>query len=153
VPDMSMKDILAEMADKLDGIRLITVTDSDCMVLASWESKDNKLSPESLGEFVQQIKSMISTFKQSANGSSKLNDVVLGASLSYMMLKPICDGTCFIVANAPRTVSLGSIRDAFIVFAPRLEQSIPGHESQTLTESAAHTSSQIEPVNKYLQLR
>lgn len=153
MPDISMKDILSEMANKLDGIRLLTVTDSDCMVLASWESPENKLSPEALGVFVQQIKSMISTFKQSANGFSKLDDVVLGVSLSYMMLKPICNGTCFIVADAPSTVSLGSIRKAFTIFAPRLEQSIPGNESQPLAEAAPLTSSQIEPINKYLQLR
>jgi predicted regulator of Ras-like GTPase activity (Roadblock/LC7/MglB family) len=124
-----MKDILSEMASGLEGIRLLTVTDSDCMVLASWESPDNKVSPEALGEFIQQIKSTISTFKQSANGSSKLDDIVLGTSLSYMMLKPICNGSCFVVADAPRAVSLGSIRTAFTNFAPRLEQAVPGYEA------------------------
>lgn len=128
VPETSMKDILSEMASGLEGIRLLTVTDSDCMVLASWEAPDNKISPEALGEFVQQIKNTISTFKQSANGFSKLDDIVLGTSLSYMMLKPICNGSCFIVADAPRTVSLGSIRAAFTSFASRLEQAIPGYE-------------------------
>jgi predicted regulator of Ras-like GTPase activity (Roadblock/LC7/MglB family) len=127
--DLSMQEILSEMANGLEEIRLITVTDSDCMVLASWESPDNKLSPESLGEFIQQIKSMISTFKQSANGFSKLDDMVLGTPLSYMMLKPLCNGSCFIVADAPRTVSLGSIRTTFTNYAPRLEQAIPGYEA------------------------
>jgi predicted regulator of Ras-like GTPase activity (Roadblock/LC7/MglB family) len=129
VLEASMKDILSEMASGLEGIRLLTVTDSDCMVLASWESPDNKVSPEALGEFIQQIKSTISTFKQSANGSSKLDDIVLGTSLSYMMLKPICNGSCFVVADAPRAVSLGSIRTAFTNFAPRLEQAVPGYEA------------------------
>jgi hypothetical protein len=122
-----MSDVLSEMATGLDGVRLLTVTDSDCMVLAYWESPENKVSPEALGEFIQQIKSTISTFKQSANGFSKLDDIVLGTSLSYMMLKPICNGACFMVADASRTVSLGSIRTAFTSFAPRLEQAIPGH--------------------------
>lgn len=126
--DISMKDVLAEMASGLAGIRLLTVADNDGMVLASWESPDNKVSPEALGEFIQQIKYTISTFKQSANGCSKLDDVVLGTSLSYMMLKPICNGACFIVVDATRTVSLGAIRTAFTSFAPRLEQAIPGHE-------------------------
>jgi len=124
-----MKDILSEMARGLEGIRLLTVTDSDCMVLASWEAPDNKVSPDGLGEFVQQIKNTISTFKQSANGFSKLDDIVLGTSLSYVMLKPICNGSCFIVADAPRTVSLGSIRAAFNNYAPRLEQAVPGYEA------------------------
>ena len=126
--DVSMKDILSQMASGLEGVRLLTVTDSDCMVLASWESPDNKVSPEALGEYIQQIKYTISTFKQSANGFSKLDDVILGTPLSYMMLKPIFNGACFIVVDATRTVSLGAIRTAFTSFAPRLEQTIPGHE-------------------------
>jgi hypothetical protein len=153
VPDMSMKDTLSEMAGKLEGIRLLTVIDTDCMVLASWESPDNELSPETLGEFIQKTKSMISTFQQSASGVNKLDDVILGTPFSYMMLMSICNGTCFIVADAPRAVSLGSIRKAFKMFAYRLEQSMPGHEPQPLAEGASHTSSQIEPANKYLQLR
>ena len=127
MPDISMKDILSEMAGKLEGIRLLTVTDSDCMVLASWEAPDNKVSPEALGEFIQQIKQTISTFKQSADGFSKLDDIVLGTSLSYMMLKPICNGSCFLVADSPRNVSLGMIRTAFTNYAPRIEQAIPGY--------------------------
>ena len=127
MPDISMKDILSEMAVKLDGIRMLTVTDGDCMVLASWESPDNKVSPEAIGEFIQQIKHTISAFKQSASGFSKLDDIILGTSLSYMMLKPICNGNCFIVADAPRTVSLGSIRTAFTNYTSRLEQAIPGY--------------------------
>jgi predicted regulator of Ras-like GTPase activity (Roadblock/LC7/MglB family) len=131
VPDVSMKDLLYEMASKLEGIRMLAVTDTDCMVLASWESPDNKLPPEALGEFIQQIKTTISTFKKSADGFSKLDDMVLGTSLSYIMLKSICHGTCFVVADAPRNISLGSIRAAFNSFAPRLEQAIPGYEPIT----------------------
>lgn len=129
MPDLSMKDILSEIANGLDGIRLLTVMDDDCMVLASWESPDNKVVPEALGEFVQQIKSTISAFKQSANGFSKLDDIVLGTTLGYMMLKPICDGTCFVVVDTPRTVSLGSIRTTLANFTSRLEQTIPGYEA------------------------
>ena len=147
MPDMSMKDILSEMADKLDGILLLTVMDSDCMVLASWESPDNKVSPEVLGEFIQQVKSVISTFKQSANGLSKLDDLILGTSLGYMMLTPICGGTCFIVVNTPRTVSLGSIRTVCNNYIPRLEQAIPGYESVSLPDNVPLTAYEIEPAS------
>jgi len=123
-----MNEILAEMAAKLDGIRLLTVTDSDCMVLASWEAPDNQVSPDSLGQFVQQLKSTILTFKQSATGMSKLDDIVLGTSQSYMMIRPICNGSCFLVADSPRSVSLGAIRAAFTSFTLKLEQAIPGYE-------------------------
>jgi len=127
VPDISMSGVLSEMASGLDGIRLLTVMDSDCMVLASWESPENKRSPEALGQFIQQLNLTVEKFKQSANGFSKIDDIILGTSLSYMMIKPICNGACFIVVDAPRTVSLGSIRTAFATYAPRLEQAIPGH--------------------------
>jgi predicted regulator of Ras-like GTPase activity (Roadblock/LC7/MglB family) len=144
VSDLGMKGILSEMASQLDGVLLLTVMDSDCMVLASWESPDNKVSPETLGEFIQQIKSVISTFKQSANGTSKLDDIVLSTYLGYVMLMPICNGSCFIVAGAPRNTSLGSVRKAFTKNSAKLEQAIPGYEAvaslkQTSTSSYSST--------------
>ena len=123
-----MNEILVEMAAKLDGIRLLVVTDSDCMVLASWEAPDNQVSPDSLGQFVLQIRNTILSFKQPANGVSKLEDIVLGTSQSYMMIKPICNGSCFLVADSPRSVSLGAVRATFDSFVVRLEQDIPGYE-------------------------
>ena len=124
-----MQNVLMELSERLDGVRLLTVTDSDCMVLASWEAPDNEVSPEAMGAFVQKIKETISTFKQSANGISKLDDIVLGTPFSYVMIRPICNGSCFVVADSPRSVSLGAIRTAFNSFAPRLEQAIPGYEA------------------------
>jgi len=125
-----MKDILLEMAGGLKGIRLITILDIDSMVLASWESPDNNLSPEGLGGFVQQVNSTIKSFKRSANGFNRLNDVILNTSLGYMLLKPICNGACFIVVDAPRTASLGEIRMTCNNYAPLLEQAIPGNETE-----------------------
>jgi len=147
VSDMSMKDILSEIAGQLDGVLLLTVMDTDCMVLASWESPDNKVSPEMLGEFIQQIKSVISTFKQSANGVSKLNDIILGTPLGYIMLMPICNGTCFIVVNTPRTVSLGSMRTACHNYTPRLEQAMPGYGSVSMKDSASLSAYEIQPAS------
>jgi len=116
------------MAARLDGVRLLSVTDSDCMLLASWESPDNQLSPEALGQFVQQIKTTISNFKQSTGSLSKLDDIVIGTPGSYTVIRPICNGSCFIVVDSPRAVSVGSIRAAFATFTPRLEQALPGYE-------------------------
>ena len=126
---VSMKEILSQVASKLEGIRLLTVMDSDCMVLASWEAPDNKTSPDGLGEFVQQIKNTINSFKQSANGLSRLDDIVLGTSSSYILLKPICSGFCFVVVDAPKNVSLGTIRTTLASFTQKLEQAIPGYEA------------------------
>jgi predicted regulator of Ras-like GTPase activity (Roadblock/LC7/MglB family) len=138
-----MQDILSEMASGLTGIRLITVTDRDCMVLASWESPENKLSPEALGEFIQKVNDTVEKFKQSANGFSKLDDVILGTSFSYMMIKPICNGACFVVADAPRTASLGAIRTAFTNFASKLEQAIPGREPWPTVDGVSLTASEV----------
>jgi len=124
--DLIMKDILSEMVGGLTGIRLIAILDIDSMLLASWESPDNNLSPEGLGGFVQQVNSTIKSFKQSATGLNRLNDVILNTSSGYMLLKPICNGACFIVVDAPRAASLGEIRMACNNYAPLLEQAIPG---------------------------
>jgi len=128
VPEVNIKDIVSEMASGLGGIRLITIVDSDSIVLASWESPENKISPEALGSFIQQINSTINTFKQPNTEATKLDDLILSTYSGYILLKPICNGACFVVVDAPRAVSLGSIRTACVQYAPRLEQAVPGYE-------------------------
>lgn len=128
MPEVNIKDIISEMASDLAGIRLITLLDSDSMMLASWESPENQVSPEALGGFIQQINSTINTFKKSDTGATKLDDLILSTSSGYILLKPICNGACFVVVDTPRTVSLGSIRTACIKYATRLEQAVPGYE-------------------------
>jgi len=128
VPEVNIKDIVSEMANGLEGIRLITLLDRDSIVLTSWESPENNVSPEELGRFIQQINSTIKTLKQSDTGATKLDDLILSTYSGYILLKPICKGACFIVVDAPRAVSLGSIRTACIKYAPRLEQAVPGYE-------------------------
>jgi len=128
VPEVNIKDIVSEMANGLEGIRLITLLDSDSMMLTSWESPENNVSPEALGRFIQQINSTINTFKQRDTGTTKLDDLILSTYSGYILLKPICNGACFIVVDVPRNVSLGSIRAACINYAPRLEQAVPGYE-------------------------
>lgn len=148
LPDASMKDILSEIASGLAGIRLLTVTDSDCMVLASWESPENKLSPEALGEFIQQINRIVDKFKEPSNGLSKLDDVVLGTSSGYMMIKPISNGSCFVVADVPRNVSLGLIRTAFANSVSRLEKAMPGHQAYPVVNSISLTVPEADRANK-----
>ena len=128
MPEFNIKDIVSEMADGLQGIRLITLLDSDSIMLTSWESPENNVSPEELGGFIQQINNTINTLKQSDTGATKLDDLILSTYSGYILLKPICNGACFIVVDTPRTVSLGSIRNACIKYAPRLEQAVPGYE-------------------------
>ena len=59
----------------------------------------------------------------------KLDDVIFSTAFSYQVIKPIADGTCFMVVNAPKTVPLGMIRMAANNYAPKLEKALPGYES------------------------
>jgi len=65
----------------------------------------------------------------STTGFGKLDDVIFSTAFSYQVIKPIADGTCFMVVNAPKTVPLGMIRMAANNYTPRLEQALPGHET------------------------
>ena len=127
--DMNMKDVLSEMARGLAGTWVVMVADSDGMVLSSWESPDNRVSPDLFGGFIQIINATIVQFKASAVGFTKLDDVTFATPFSYMIAKPIADGACFLFVSAPKAVPLGMIRMACTNFAPRLEQSLPGHEA------------------------
>lgn len=127
MPDMKMQDLLTEMAGGLAGTWVIIVADNDGMLLSFWNSPDNKLPPEALGGFIQTVNSAIDAFKQSTAGFGMLDDVIFSMGFSYLAIKPIADGACFMVVSAPKTVPLGMIRMAANNYAPRLEQALPGH--------------------------
>ena len=128
MPDIRMKEILSEMAEGLAGTWVIMIADNDGLLLSSWESPENKLPPEMLGGFIQTINDAIDAFKQSSSAFGKLDDVIYSTAFSYQVIKPMAEGACFMVVNAPKTVPLGMIRMACTNFGPRLEQSLPGRE-------------------------
>jgi predicted regulator of Ras-like GTPase activity (Roadblock/LC7/MglB family) len=128
VPDIKMQDILSEMAGGLEGTWVIVIADSDGMLLSFWASPDNKLPPEMMGGFIQTINEAIDAFKQSTTGFGQLDDVIFSMGFSSVVIKPMANGACFMVVNAPNTVPLGMIRMAANNYAPKLEQSLPGHE-------------------------
>ena len=128
MPDVKMNEILAEMASGLSGIWVIIVADYDGILLSSWASPENKLPPEMMGGFVQTINEAIAAFKQSTTEFGKLDDVIFTMGFSSIVIKPIADGSCFMVVNAPKEVPLGMIRMACNNYAPRLEQALPGQE-------------------------
>jgi len=125
--DIKMRDILSEMARGLAGAWVVMVADNDGLVLASWESPDNRVNPEAYGGFIQIINGAISAFKQSTVGFTKLEDVIFSTAFSYLLAKPICDGACFLFVTAPKSVPLGLIRISCTNYASRLEEAIPGH--------------------------
>lgn len=128
MPDMRIKDLLSEMAGELAGAWVIVVADADGMLLSYWSAPENKLPPEMLGGFVQTINETIDAFKQSTTGFGKLDDVIFSMGFSAIVIKPMAEGACFMVINAPKTVPLGMIRMATNNYLPRLEQALPGHE-------------------------
>lgn len=129
MPDGNMKDILAEMARGLAGTYIVMVADNDGMVLASWESPENRVPADSFGGFIQIINGSINAFKQSTVGFTKLDDVTYTTPFTYMIAKPIADGSCFLFVSAPKSVPLGMIRMACTNYTPRLEQALPGQGS------------------------
>ena len=128
MPDVKMNEILADMAGGLAGVWVIIVADYDGMLLSSWSSPDNKLPPEMMGGFIQTINEAIAAFRMSTTEFGKLDDVIFTMGFSSIVIKPIADGACFMVVNAPKEVPLGMIRMACNNYAPRLEQSLPGQE-------------------------
>jgi predicted regulator of Ras-like GTPase activity (Roadblock/LC7/MglB family) len=123
-----MKEILAEMANGLAGTWMIIVADNDGMLLSSWESPENKLPPELMGQFILAINGAITAFSASTSGFGKLDDVIYSTAFSYQVIKPIADGACFMLVNAPKTVPLGMIRMSCHNYTPRLEAALPGNQ-------------------------
>jgi len=132
--DVKMKDVLSEMARGLMGTYVIMVADNDGMVLASWESPDNRVAPEMFAGFIQIINGAINAFKASTVGFTKLDDVTFTTPFTYMLAKPIAEGACFLFLSSPRTVPLGMIRMSCTNYAPRLEAALPGHGAATRSD-------------------
>jgi len=129
VPDTNMKDILSEMGRAVGGLWMATLIDSDSMVLATWQSPDNKVSPEALGGFMQIFSNSVILFKQGTTvGFSRFDDVIFSTTVLHQIIKPIAEANCFLVVCAPRNVPLGMIRNMCNNYAPRLEQALPGRQ-------------------------
>ena len=124
----SMNDVVSEMARTVPGLWLVTLIDSDSMVLSVWQSGDNKVAPEALGGFMQIFNNAISIFKQSAVGFSRFEDIIFSTTILHQIIKPIAEGNCFIIVSAPRSVPLGMIRAMCTNYASRLEQALPGRQ-------------------------
>jgi hypothetical protein len=131
----TIKDMLSEMAKglvgpgEMGGPWVVMIADSDGIVLSAWESQDNKISPETFGGFIQIINYANNAFKASAVGFTKIDDITIGTPFTYMIVRPIAAGACFLFVSAPKSVPLGMIRIALANYAPRLELALPGNET------------------------
>lgn len=128
MPDANMKDIVSEMARGVAGVWQVTVIDSDSMVLATWQSADNKVSPEALGGFMRIFNNALAIFKASPIGFTRFDDIIFSTTQVHQIIKPIAEVSCFIVVSAPRSVPLGMLRTALMNYAPRIEQALPGRQ-------------------------
>lgn len=131
----TINDILTQMAKglvgpgELGGPWVVMVADSDGIVLSAWESQDNKISPETFGGFIQIINYANNAMKStSVVGFTKIDDITVATPFTYMIVKPIAGGACFIFVSTPKSVPLGMIRIALANYAPRLELALPGNE-------------------------
>ena len=130
----TLKEILTQMAKglqgpgELGGPWVVMIADSDGIVLSAWESEDNKVSPETFGQFIQLINYANNAFKGSAVGFTKIDDITIATPFTYMIVKPIAAGACFLFVSAPKTVPLGMIRISLNSYGPRLELALPGNE-------------------------
>jgi len=130
----TIKDTLSEMAKglvgpgEMGGPWVVMIADSDGIVISAWESLDNKINPETFGGFIQIINYANNAFKASAVGFTKIDDITVATPFTYMIVKPIAGGACFIFISAPKSVPLGMIRIALANYAPRLELALPGNE-------------------------
>lgn len=131
----TIKDILTQMArglvgpGELGGPWVVMIADSDGIVLSAWESQDNKINPETFGGFIQIINYANNAFKSSSSvGFTKIDDITVATPFTYMIVKPIAGGACFIFVSAPKSVPLGMIRIALANYAPRIELALPGNE-------------------------
>jgi predicted regulator of Ras-like GTPase activity (Roadblock/LC7/MglB family) len=129
MPQTSTNDLLAEMAAGLGTVWVMIVADNDGMLLSSWQSPENRLPPEILGGFIQTIQGAITAFQQSTTQFGKIDDVIYSMGFSTILIKPIADGACFIVVDAPKATPVGMIRMAANNYATRIEQSLPGYQS------------------------
>jgi predicted regulator of Ras-like GTPase activity (Roadblock/LC7/MglB family) len=127
VPE-TMNEIVSQMARTVTGLWMVTLIDSDSMVLATWQSPDNKVSPEALGGFMQIFNNSMVIFKQSPVGFSKFEDVIFSTTVLHQIIKPVAEGSCFVVVSAPRSVPLGMIRSMLNSFVTKLEQALPGRQ-------------------------
>ena len=132
----TLKETLSEMAKglvgpgELGGPWVVMIADSDGIVISAWESLDNKINPETFGGFIQIINYANNAMKtSSAVGFTKIDDITVATPFTYMIVKPIAAGACFLFVSAPKTVPLGMIRIALANYGPKLELALPGNES------------------------
>ena len=130
-----LDQLLDAMGRQLEKAWVLGVADNDGMLIASWQLPDNKMSPEFFaGHAIRLIRTLGSLFTDAGQEMvsgfgglfSGLEDVVLTTAFSYLMVRPMCNGSCYLLMDAPKEVPLGMLRLTAKTFLPKLEKCLPG---------------------------
>jgi predicted regulator of Ras-like GTPase activity (Roadblock/LC7/MglB family) len=131
----ALNDLMCEMGGQLRGVWVLAVVDKDGMLIGSWEAPGNKLNPELLaGQFVLAVRNLGSTIGQwgaeleASIGAPlfTLEDLIMTTSFSYLMIRPIANGSCYLVIDSSKDVPLGMLRLSATNYIPKLEKCLPG---------------------------
>jgi predicted regulator of Ras-like GTPase activity (Roadblock/LC7/MglB family) len=129
-----LEGLLAAMGKQLDKAWILGIADNDGMLLASWQSPDNRLNPEYFAaNTIRLIRTLNTLFTEmgqditAAGGTlSGLEDIMLSSTFSYMVIRPISKGACYLLIDASREIPLGLLRLTASTFIPKLEKCLPG---------------------------
>lgn len=131
----ALNDLLGEMGQQLRGVWVLAVVDKDGMLIASWEAPGNKLNPEFLaGQFVLAVGQLSKTIGQwgaeleASIGIQMfaLEDLIMTTAFSYLMIRPMSNGSCYLVIDSGKDVPLGMLRLSATNYIPKLEKCLPG---------------------------
>lgn len=131
----TLDEILSDMGRKLDGAWTLAVSDNDGMLIAARQSSDNKLNPEMFaGQFSRMLRDAdtmfteISTEIPPAAGSNRitLDDIFLTTNSSYVMVRPMCKSSCYLLIDSSKRVPLGLLRLTASNYVPKLEKCLAG---------------------------
>ena len=57
---------------------------------------------------------------------SGIEDIILATAFSYLIVRPISKGACYLLIDTSKEVPLGMIRLTATKFIPKLEKCLPG---------------------------
>ena len=130
-----LDEVLSDMAKQIRGVWVLAVADNEGMLIGSWQAPDNRITPDLLvGQFVRVIRMLSTMFGEMmgqmgvnlGGGATLLEDIVLTTAFSYLMVRPIGNGYCYLVIDASKDVPLGLLRLAATTNIPKVQQCLPG---------------------------
>jgi hypothetical protein len=111
------------------------IADNDGMLIASWQSPENKMNPEFFaGHAIRLIRTLGSLFADVGQEVATsfggiltgLEDIVLTTGFTYLMMRPMCNNSCYLLIDTSREVPLGMLRLTAASYLPKLEKCLPG---------------------------